>query len=340
MTTENIFARLMRDTGPALFFIPAGLILIAFALIMMNMKTDTFKKTTGTVISVTEAMNDENQVQYDVDTRYEVGGKSYETTFYGLSGDYRTGDSIDVYYNPDDPEKVSNSKMAGFLPPIILGVGVLAILFGIFRTVRAFKKSRKLTASDAANVLKSFDFKAYKTAAGVKEYYFRFDGNALKPGYVIEDAGRNVLYEIKMQKNNPIGARIFEFRDHLSGITAEHEVGHTTTQTYNDGFFSTSSRFKFDGTNIWDLLHERGVMLSTDLISRFPYQTYNAAKDNAPFARIEATSVYVHEDEEAAHKIAPATGHMYYRIWSDSSDFEDLFLTTFAISETEQAVVE
>ena len=49
MTTENKFARLMRDTGPALFFMPAGLIMIVFALIMMNMKTDTFKKTTGTV---------------------------------------------------------------------------------------------------------------------------------------------------------------------------------------------------------------------------------------------------------------------------------------------------
>jgi hypothetical protein len=33
-------------------------------------------------------------------------------------------------------------------------------------------------------------------------------------------------------------------------------------------------------------------------------------------------------------------GRYYYRIWTDTDDLETLFLTVFAISETEQAVVE
>ena len=33
-------------------------------------------------------------------------------------------------------------------------------------------------------------------------------------------------------------------------------------------------------------------------------------------------------------------GRYYYRVWTNSNDFETLFLTIFAISETEQAVVE
>ena len=70
------------------------------------------------------------------------------------------------------------------------------------------------------------------------------------------------------------------------------------------------------------------------------FSTYNVAKDGLPFARIESSSVYVHEEDDAEHKVKIPTGRMYYRIWTNSSDFDLLFLVAFAISETEQAVVE
>ena len=156
----------------------------------------------------------------------------------------------------------------------------------------------------------------------------------------MEDADRKVIFEGKMTKNNPIGARLFEFRNHLTGSTAEHEVGHTVTATQGNEFFSVKSSFKFDGRDVWDTLHEKGLRLRTDLRSKFPRMTYDAARNGAAFAKIETSSIYVHEDEEAAHAAAIPAGSMYYRVWTNSNDFDTLFLTVFAISETEQAIVE
>lgn len=63
-------------------------------------------------------------------------------------------------------------------------------------------------------------------------------------------------------------------------------------------------------------------------------------KNGEVLARVESTGVYVHEEDEAAHKVVVPTGSMYYRVWTPSNDFESLFLTVFAISESEQAIVE
>lgn len=41
-------------------------------------------------------------------------------------------------------------------------------------------------------------FEGFKQAEGVTEYCCRHDGVTLKPGYILEDAARKVLYEGKM----------------------------------------------------------------------------------------------------------------------------------------------
>lgn len=143
-----------------------------------------------------------------------------------------------------------------------------------------------------------------------------------------------------MTKQALIGARTFEFSNHISGIVEEHEVGHTVTQTYNEELFSAKSWFKFDGKNIWDVLHDRGIRLSTNLHSKFPNCIYDVALNGVPLATIETCGVHVQEDDAAQHKINIPVGRWYYRFWTASSDFDTLFLTIFAISETEQAVVE
>ena len=143
-----------------------------------------------------------------------------------------------------------------------------------------------------------------------------------------------------MTKQALVGARIFTFSDHTTGNVAEHQVGHTVTTTYNDNGWSASSWFKFDGKNIWDCLHDRGIRLQTDVTSKFPNVTYEISKDGSAFALIETSGKYVHEDEAANHKLNLPVGRYYYRVWTNSRDFETLFLTIFAISETEQMVVE
>lgn len=339
MTFENKYARFMRNTGPARFFIPAGIILIVVGVLFLGFKTDGFIETSGKITSVTENIPDQDgQVNYDVEFTYTANGKEYAGSFYNMSKKYDSGDTIKLFYDPADPNRITNSKTGVILPIVLLAAGAAALVYGVYKTASGFRKSREL--DDKTGKFPSEAFEGYKTAPDVTELYFRYDGNTLKPGYIIEDADRRALFEGKMLKNALVGARTFEFTDHTTGAVKTHEVGHTVTQSYNDELFSARSWFKFDGKNIWDLLHERGIRLSTNMHSKFPYVIYDAARNGVPFARIETCSMYVHEDEEAQHKIKIPTGRMYYRFWTNSSDLESLFLTIFAVSESEQAVAE
>ena len=338
---ENKLARFLRNSGPARFFVPAGLILIIFGILLMTAFSGNFEKTIGRITAVTEGDYDaeNNQQLYNAEFNYTVDGKEYSSSFDNLTKKYNVGDEVNVYYDVENPEKTSNSKITGLLGPILVALGALGAAFGIFKTVKAFRKSKELDAATPGKGAPAIDFDAYKYSGNVTEYYFRWDGVSLKPGYLIEDADRNVLFEGKMLKNALVGARTFQFTDNTTGMVKEHDVGHTATQSWGNELFSAKSWFKFDGENIWDLIHGRGVRLITDIRSKFPNMIYNAAKDGAAFARIESTGQYVHEDDAAEHKLNIPNG-MFYRIWTDSKDMETLFLTAFALAETNQTVVE
>ena len=341
MTFFNKYARIMRDSGPARFFVPAGLILIVFGVILFGMKTGNYVRTTGRVTAVTAGVpDDNNNATWDIEFTYTADGGRFTGTFAGLTKEYAVGDELEVYYNPENPEQITNTKMGSFLGPVMIVAGLLAGAFGVFRTVKAFQKSKALDAAvPGGGSLSKEAFEGFKSAQDVRELYFLFDGHSLKPGYLIEDKNREVLFEGKMLKNALVGARIFEFSNRVNGRVEEHEVGHTTTQSYSDEAFSVKSSFKFDGQNIWDLIHDRGVRISTDLFAKFPNVAYNVSRNGAPFARVESCGVHVHEEDAAEHKVNVPSGR-HYRCWTSSDDLETLFLTVFAFAETEQTVAE
>ena len=320
-------------------FIPLGIVLIIFGVIMYSFRSETMLETTGTITSVVDDSTETNKKEYDIGFTYVVDGKTYENMFENLPGEYTVGEPITVYYAAENPEMITNSKTSGAVALAMVGAGAVSIVLGILMSLKAFRKSKELDQAVPKNV-PPVDFDNYKFTKGVQEYYCRFDGNSLSPGYIVEDEDRKILYEAKMVKNSLVGARIFEFTDHTTGRTAQHEVGHTVTQSYNNEFFSVSSWFKFDGQNIWDVIHDRGIRMNTDLTSKFPYVIYEVSRNGRALARIETSSIYVHEDEEAQHKIAVPGGKYYYRIWTDSEDLESLFLAIFAVSETEQTIAE
>ena len=338
---ENKFARFMRNSGPARFLIPLGIVLIVFGFLTRGFNTENFVETVGRVTAVeehVEVIDGRQETQYDVTVSFTADGKTYETVFPNLGKAPKVGGDIKVLYDPADPNRNSNSKVSKFFAPAMMGGGALVIVLGAFLTAKAVKKSKAL--DQTAPAASRADFAGFKTAPGVTEYYVRFDGHSLKPGYIMEDADRNILYEGTMLKQNLVGARPYEFTNHVNGSVQPHEVGHVMTQTYNSEFFSAKSWFKFDGKNIWDVLHESGLRLETDLVSKFPNLVYNLSKDGRPVARFETSGMYVHEDEAEQHRVNLPVGRYYYRVWTNSDDFDSLFLTVFAVSETEQIVVE
>ena len=43
---ENRLVRLMRSSGPARFFVPLGIVMIVFGILMMSFHTHTYRDTT------------------------------------------------------------------------------------------------------------------------------------------------------------------------------------------------------------------------------------------------------------------------------------------------------
>jgi len=341
MNTENKFARLMRNTGPARFLIPLGLVLIIFGIILLGFKTDNYIETVGKVTEVrqyTDITDETEQTLYDVDFEYTVDGRQYTGSFDGMGGAYNVGDDVKVFYDPENPEKITNTKATGIIGPVAIALGALALVGGVLTAVKAFRKSKEMDeqikAAGGSLTLEPLP------KSMLTEYYVSYDGQMLRPGYIVEDKARNVVYEGKMDKNAIVGARKFTFTDNRTGKTVEHEVGHTVTQSFNDELFSAKSSFKFDGRNVWDVLHERGIRIQTSLLSKFPNQVYTIGRNGKFIATVETSGKYVHEEDAAEHKVNLPIGRDYYRVWTNETDLEDLFLTVFAISETEQMVVE
>ena len=335
---ENKLARFLRNTGKMRFFIPIGIILIAMGLISLINAPAEYLETIGTI---TDVDYDQEDDEYDIDFTYEVLGQRYEGEFSGLSDEYEVGDNVAVYYDPQDPSKISNTKNTRVISAGMISVGILALVFSVISGIKAFRKSKemdeRLKESTGSDTVPEVTAPPRET---LKEYYVMFDGHSLNPGYKVEDGNRAPVYEAPMTKNNLIGNRIFTFTDMRTGKSTEHQVGHTVTSSYSNEFFSESSWFNFDGVNIWDCLHDRGIRISTDLRTAFPKVIYTVSLNGRFFATIETSSKYVHEEDELDKKIAIPVGKYFYRCWTDSNDMDLLFLTVFAISETEQTVVE
>ena len=84
-----------------------------------------------------------------------------------------------------------------------------------------------------------------------KKYFFRPDKKFLKQGFYMEDENKKIIYEAKMTKWSLFGAMKFDFINHVSNKSSEHDVGKTITSEESGLFeaFSTNSRFKFDKKN-------------------------------------------------------------------------------------------
>ena len=337
---ENKLARLSRTTGGLRFFLPVGIILIVFGIFLLINAPKEYLPVTGTVTN-NESYLEDGSTLYNVYFSYNVDGKTYENYFSDFTEAQEIGSEIQLYYDATNPNAISNTKNSRLIAVIMIVVGLAAAAFAVYSLIRNVKKNKAIDEQTklAGGTGETQDVTPLPKQS-LTEYYVLFDGNSLKPGYLVEDKNRNVIYTAAMTKNAAIGDRTFTFTDRTLGRTTEHAVGHTITQSFENDFFSTSSYFKFDGKNIWDLLHEKGVRIKTDLRSQFPKTVFTVSRGGRFFATIETSSKYVHEEDEAQHKVKIPVGRYYYRCWTNERDIDLLFLTVFAISETEQAVVE
>lgn len=165
----------------------------------------------------------------------------------------------------------------------------------------------------------------------VKTYLYQPEKKISKQGSVLTDENGNTVYEAKMLKNSLLGGMQFEFVNHLSGKTVQHKVGHTlTTESETNGFtniLATKSRFKLDGKNVWDVLHEEGIRIDSKLSGGKIGMTYHVSLKGQPLATLETTTPGGKSILTSAH---------CYNVTVDEEKLDLAFLVTFAIARTDQ----
>lgn len=162
------------------------------------------------------------------------------------------------------------------------------------------------------------------------KYFFSPEKKVIKQGYLLRDESGNTVYEAKVLRMPLLGAAEFEFADHISGTSKVHKVGKTlTTETGGMlGFFSTKSRFKFDGKVIWEYLHDEGYRIESSVSGGRIGMTYEVSFRGQKIAEIETAA------PNGAKSFL--TSRNALEITAAPENVGAAFLVAFAIARTEQ----
>ena len=149
---NNIFT-FMRESQVARFFIPLGLFLTIFGVIafIIIFNSQNYIEIEATVLNVEEVQEvsddgDGTITVYNATVSYVVGSEEYQKELDNVSK-CKTGDKITIYYNPSNPNEVTQTK-SFILPIIIIGFGIVSFVVGIISAVNGVKKHKKMVEQE------------------------------------------------------------------------------------------------------------------------------------------------------------------------------------------------
>ena len=128
-----------------------GAVFIPLGVGMFQVKTAGWLEVTGTVVSIgTEQYGDSNTVEsYRAYYEYTVEDKVYSISENTGSSKPLIGDTVTIYYDPEDPGFASTVRNSMRWTGVeIIGAGIALILWGLLREWKA-RKARQLQASAA-----------------------------------------------------------------------------------------------------------------------------------------------------------------------------------------------
>ena len=138
-----------RSWSKLLFFIPFTIALFVFAVFFSPFLTKNYVEGDGIVTNVEkrteyDADNTAHTV-YDTTFTYTIEGKDYDQTF-SLNEQKAVGDKITFYYDPQDPQKTSNSMNNAWLWLVFLGLGTVSAFFTVYTAVKDRKRQKQTDA--------------------------------------------------------------------------------------------------------------------------------------------------------------------------------------------------
>ena len=296
-------------------------------------QTAGFETTKATITSIEEDPNyipdpnTENDKQYITTIKYTVDGKDYTRTLDSYSPDYKVGKEVEVKYDPKNPGTVHSSPVFGY---VIMVIGGAILIFVIVWTFKDKKSVKQLKELQGETVYLPSEKGEQRTL------YFKTDLGTPKYGHQIEDKNRRTLYEAKMTKFTLTAPFGFDFIDHEHNTTTPHLVGHEEDTEWNSLLLDNHHTFKLDGEDIWKHLKRNGITVDSRItLNGTVTSAYRILRDGEEIAVMEATSQYVHEEDEAEHKVAskvPVSG--FYRIHTREKNLDLLFVTILAFARS------
>ena len=151
----------------------------------------------------------------------------------------------------------------------------------------------------------------------------------IKEGFTLVDENDNLVYEGRMTKFSLFGAAPYVFINHLTSKTEEHKIGKTITAEESGitGMFSTASHFKYDGKNIWDYLHDKGIRINSNFANNKIGMTYDITFEGKHIATIANST---------PKGKSIITTDIYYEVTCEEKDLDLVFLVAFSVAKTRQ----
>jgi len=133
----------------SVIFAIVGLAMIALS-ICVYFDNRTFmegaEKTEATITQIATRRDSDGDVHHTVYVEFEVDGETYDGALGYYASSMRRGQSVTVYYDPDDPWSF-RSQGSSFISIFLLAMGLILFLVGgglIFRILRKKKRARVL----------------------------------------------------------------------------------------------------------------------------------------------------------------------------------------------------
>ncbi len=151
--------------GAGIIFMLFGLVFFCICLGTINDTkkfAETAQETTALITDVQKERvrrNGKYRTSYDVYVQYEVDGVTYNQELNGGSSGMREGQTLVVYYNPENPRDVRKSKSAGMLGfAMVLSLVFVAagVGIGVVPAVKSSKRKKlRVTGEQATGLITS-----------------------------------------------------------------------------------------------------------------------------------------------------------------------------------------